>query len=133
MSEKTETVKRFGLRTNLVVAVLSIIALATAIGSPLKAQLVLALISICIILTVIVTAIRVSGAGDLALQGKALIQGAWFYMSLSLSYIIMPGASYFGMSFASVVLNALIGIVTLIVGAYSLLKTRKETGVMLSI
>lgn len=133
MSEKTESVKGLALRTNAVVAVLSIIALATALGSTVKAQLLLASIMICIILTVIITAIRVTATDNLALRGKAIIQGAWFYMSLSISYIIMPGSPYFEMSISSAVINALIGIVTLIVGAYSLLKTRKETGVMISI
>jgi len=133
MSEKTEAVKRFGLRINLVVVVLSIIALATVMGSTLRAQLLLALITICIVLTVIVTAIRVTMTNDLALRGKALIQGAWFYMSFSISYIIMPSAPYFGMSTSSAIINALIGIITLIAGTYSLLKVRKETGVMLSI
>jgi len=133
MSEKTESVKRLAWRTNAVVAVLSIIALATALGSTLKAQLLLASIAIFIILTVIVTAIRVTATDDLALRGKAIIQGTWFYMSFSLSYIIMPAAPYFGMSALSVGINALVGVVTLIVGAYSLLTTRKETGVMISI
>jgi len=133
MSEKTESVKGLAWRTNAVVAVLSIIALATAMGSTLKAQLLLASIMICIILTVIITTIRVTATDNLALRGKAIIQGTWFYMSFSLSYIIMPGSPYFEMSISSAVINALIGIVTLIVGAYSLLKTRKETGVMISI
>ena len=133
MSEKTESVKRLAWRTNAVVAVLSIIALATALGSTLKAQLLLASITIFIILTVIVTAIRVTATYDLALRGKAIIQGTWFYMSFSLSYIIMPAAPYFGMTALSVGINALVGVVTLIVGVYSLLATRKETGVMISI
>jgi len=133
MSEKTESVKRLAWRTNAVIAVLSVIALATALGSTLKAQLLLVSIAIFIILTVIVTAIRVTATDDLALRGKAIIQGTWFYMSFSLSYIIMPAAPYFGMSALSVGINALVGVVTLIVGAYSLLTTRKETGVMLSI
>jgi len=133
MSEKTESVKGLAWRTNAVVVVLSIIALATAMGSTFKAQLLLASISIFIILTVAITATRVTATSDLALRGKAIIQGAWFYMSFSLSYIIMPAAPYFGMTALSVGINALVGVVTLIVGAYSLLKTRKETGVMISI
>jgi len=133
MSAKIEAAKRTGLRTNLVTAILSIVTLATAVGSPLQAQLLLASIWVCIILTNILTIARVMGTDDLAICGKALIQGAWFYMSFSLSYIIMTPAPYFEMSNSSMVINALIGIIILIVGAYSLLKTRKETGVMLSI
>lgn len=133
MSGKTETIKRFGRRTNLATAVLSIIALLTAIGLPLKAQLLLASIGVCIILTNIVTGIRVTGADDLRICGKAIIQGAWFYMSFSLSYLIMTPAPYFEMPPLNMAVTSLIGIIILIVGAYSLLKTRKETGVMLSI
>lgn len=133
MSEKCEVAKRFGLRTNLAVAVLCIIALATAIGSTLRAQALLGLVAITIVLTVVVTARRVSRAKDVALCGKAIIQGAWFYMSLSLSYIIMPGSPYFGMPTLSVAIDALIGIVIFLIGIYTLLKTRKETGIMLSI
>lgn len=133
MSEKCGVVKKFGLQTNAVVAILSIIALATSVGTTTRAQALLGLIAITVILTVIVTIIRVRGTNDIENCGKAIIQGAWFYMSLSLSYIIMPGSPYFGMSMFSAVVDAIIGIIIFLIGVYALLKTRKETGVMLSI
>jgi hypothetical protein len=133
MSEKCGVVKNFGVQTNAIVAVLSIIALATSVGTTPRAQALLGFIAITIVLTVIVTIIRVRSANDLENCGKAIIQGAWFYMSLSLSYIIMPGSPYFGMPMLSAVIDAIIGIIIFLIGVYALLKTRKETGVMLSI
>ncbi|MEM2168815.1 MAG: hypothetical protein QW186_03315, partial [Candidatus Bathyarchaeia archaeon] len=70
MSEKISHVKSFALRVNLIVAVLAIISLATTIGTNYRAQALLAVIAVAIILTVIVTVIRVKGASDPLLCGK---------------------------------------------------------------
>jgi|GEM_PF-2379356 len=133
MSEKISHVKSFALRMNLIVAVLTIISLLTTIGTNYRAQALLAVIAVAIILTVIVTVIRVKGASDPLLCGKAIVQGTWFWASFSLSYLIMTGSPYFGMPMINVAINFLIGIIIIILGIYTLLRTKKETGVMLSI
>ena len=133
MSEKIISIKNFALRANLTVAILAIISLATAIGTNYRAQALLALIAAAVILTIIATSIRVKLAPDVFSLGKAIIQGTWFWMSFSLSYIIMTGSPYCGMPVINVMIDVVIGIVILMIGIYTLLKTKKETGVMLSI
>ncbi|MEM2104041.1 MAG: hypothetical protein QW717_04030 [Candidatus Bathyarchaeia archaeon] len=133
MSEKISSVKSFALRTNLIVAIIAIISLATAVGTNYRAQSLLVVIAAAIVLTVVATVIRVKMAADIWDCGKAIIQGTWFWMSFSLSYLIMTGSPYFGMPAVSVAVNIIIGIVILVIGVFTLVKTKKETNVMLSI
>lgn len=133
MSEKISSVKSFALRTNLIVAIIAIISLATAVGTNYRAQSLLVVIAAAILLTVVATVIRVKMAADIWDCGKAIIQGTWFWMSFSLSYLIMTGSPYFGMPAVSVAVNIIIGIVILVIGVFTLVKTKKETNVMLSI
>lgn len=133
MSEKISSVKSFALRANLIVAIIAIISLATAVGTNYRAQSLLMVIAAAIVLTVIATVIRVKMAPDISICGKAIIQGTWFWMSFSLSYLIMTGSPYFGMPAISVAINVIMGIVILVIGILTLLKTKKETNVMLSI
>ncbi len=90
-------------------------------------------IATVIILMVIATIIRVKIASDISICGKAIIQGTWFWMSFSLSYLIMTGSPYFEMPTIGVLVNIIIGIVILAIGIYTLLKTKNETSAMLSI
>lgn len=133
MTEKISSVKSFALRANVIVAILAILSLATAIGTNYRAQALLAVIATAVILTVIATIIRVKMASDISICGKAIIQGTWFWMSFSLSYLIMPGSPYFNMPTINVLVDVIIGIAILVIGIYLLPKTKKETGVMLSI
>lgn len=133
MSEKISSIKSFAVRINAIVAILAIISLATMIGTNYRSQALLGVIAAAIILTVIATIARVKRANNLLNCGKAIVQGTWFWTSFSLSYLIMTGSPYFGMPIINVLVNVLIGIIIIAVGIYTLLKTKKETGTMLSI
>lgn len=133
MSEKISFVKSFAVRINVIVTILAIISLATAIGTNYRSQVLLGVIAAAIILTAIATIARVKRANDLLSCGKAIVQGTWFWTSFGLSYLIMTGSPYFGMPIINVLVNFLIGIIVIVVGIYTLLKTKRETGVMLSI
>lgn len=133
MGEEIAAVRKFGLRVNSLVGILATFTLATMIGTPLQAGLLLTLIWICIILTLLISGLRMVKAENLKVYGKVTIQGTWFYMSLSLAYLIMTPAPYFQIPLFNVAIDTVIGIIILAIGTYSLIRTRRETGVMISI
>ncbi len=133
MSKEVEPVRRFVLRINFAITILATVALVSTLGLSLEAIALFVLIWLAIILTAAVTALRMARTVDLKVCGKVAIQGMWFCMSLSLSYLIMTPAPYFRIPLTNIVISALIGVIILAIGAYSLLRIKKQTGVMISI
>ena len=74
-----------------------------------------------------------SRSADARRVGEAGVQGAWVWTSLSLVYITMSPASVYGVEPWALAALEAVGVVMLLLGAYILLRIKRETGVYLSV
>ncbi len=70
---------------------------------------------------------------DVKRVGEIAVQAGWLVTSLSLVYITMAPAKIYSMNTVNLTITEALGLILLMIGATLLLKTKKETGVSLSI
>lgn len=127
--------KRFAATIFAVAAALILLAggAATAGASNFKNHF--AYFAVVASILVGVNALRLNSCVDCDVRrlGEIGVQGGWLLTSFSLVYITLAPAKIYSLSTASLVVTEILGLILLVMGAYLLLKTKKETGVALSI
>lgn len=133
MTVEVRTVRLFFTKLNVIALILAIIILGLSVASSPKAQAMFLGYAILLIIIILLGQFRVSRSGDLRQAGERAVQTIWLWTSLGLVAATMPPTPYFELSQSIMAAMMVIGAILVLMGAYSLIKIRKLTGVYLSV
>jgi hypothetical protein len=129
-----EEFKRFSVRMNGIAAVLFLInGVIASAGSQQYGSHFLAFGVVAFILLALNTFRLTRLSDDLKKVGEITVQGGWLWTSFSFVYITIAPAGVYKMSAGFMAVVVFIGIILLLSGIYVLQRTKKETGVALSV
>jgi FtsH-binding integral membrane protein len=133
MAVEVHTVRSFFTKLNVIALVLAIIILGLSVASSPKAQSMFAGFAIILIIIILLGQFRVNRSRDLKQAGERAVQTVWLWTSLGLVAVTMPPTPYFELSQFIMAAMMIMGAILVLMGAYSLIKIRKLTGVYLSV